>query len=155
MMSTPRLLVAAAVIAATCIAEPAHAQTTGLGAADMKAIGAVSDAFGHALTAKDWKAASALYTADGTLYPPGESAVKGRSSIEACLTAFPPVTAFSLRATKTDGSDDVAYVQGTFSMTLAPKGGAAPEQASGYFLQVLRRQANGSWQIAVQMLSLH
>ena len=121
----------------------------------MKAIGAVNNAFGHALTEKDWKAASALYTADGTFYPPGESAVKGRAAIEACLTAFPPVTAFSLRATKTDGRDDVAYVQGTFSMTLAPKSGAAPEQASGYFLQVLRRQANGSWQIAVQMLSLH
>ena len=121
----------------------------------MKAIAALNDAFGNAVTAKDWKAASALYTADGTLYPPGESAVKGRPSIEACLTAFPPVTAFSLRATKTDGRGDIAYVQGTFTMTVAAKGGAAPEQASGYFLQVLRRQANGSWQIAVQMLSLH
>jgi uncharacterized protein (TIGR02246 family) len=155
MMSTLRLLVAVAVIDATCIAQSAHAQTTGIGAADMKVIAALNDAFGHALTAKDWKAASALYTADGTLYPPGESAVKGRSAIEACLTAFPPVIAFSLRPTKTDGRDDVAYVQGTFSMTLVPKGGAAPEQSSGYFVQVLRRQSNGTWQIAVQMLSLH
>jgi ketosteroid isomerase-like protein len=65
------------------------------------------------------------------------------------------VTAFSLRATKTDGRGDIAYVQGTFAMTVAAKGGAAPEQASGYFLQVLRRQPNGTWQIAVQMLSLH
>jgi uncharacterized protein (TIGR02246 family) len=154
MMSALRLAVAVVVIAAF-IAEPAHAQATGLGAADMKTIAALNDAFGRAITAKDWKAASALYTADGTLYPPGESAVKGRPAIEACLTAFPPVTAFSLRATKTDGRHDIAYVQGTFSMTLAPKGGAAPEQASGYFLQVLRRQANGTWQIAVQMLSLH
>lgn len=153
MMSTPRLLVA--VFAAALIVEPARAQTPGLAAADMKAIAALNDAFGNAVTAKDWKAASALYTADGTLYPPGESAVKGRPSIEACLTAFPPVTAFSLRATKTDGRGDIAYVQGTFTMTVAAKGGAAPEQASGYFLQVLRRQANGSWQIAVQMLSLH
>jgi uncharacterized protein (TIGR02246 family) len=152
-MSTSRFVVA--VIAAACIAPPAHAQTTGLGAADMKAIAALNDALGDAFTRKDWKAASALYTADGTLYPPGESAVKGRAAIEACLAAFPPVSAFSLRATKTDGRDDVAYVQGTFSMTLAPKGGAAAEQASGYFLQVVRRQADGTWQIAVQMLSLH
>jgi uncharacterized protein (TIGR02246 family) len=154
-MSTPRLAVAVVVIAATFIAEPARAQTAGLTAADAKAIAALNEGFGKAITAKDWKAASALYTADGTLYPPGESAVKGRPAIEACLTAFPPVTAFALRATKIDGRDDVAYVQGTFAMTLAPKGGAASEQASGYFLQVLRRQANGTWQIAVQMLSLH
>lgn len=154
MMSTPRLVVAVAVIAATFIAQ-ARAQTTGLIPADAKAIAALNDAFGKAITAKDWKAASALYTADGTLYPPSESAVKGRPAIEACLTAFPPVTAFALRATKTDGRDDIAFVQGTFAMTLAPKGGAAPEQASGYFLQVLRRQANGTWHIAVQMLSLH
>ena len=154
-MSTIRLLVAGVVIAATCISEPAYAQTTGLRAADTKAIAALNDAVGKTITAKDWKAASALYTSDGTFYPPHESAVKGRAAIEACLTAFPPVTAFSLRATKTDGRDDVAYVQGTFSMTLAPKGGAAPEQASGYFVQVLRRQTNGTWQIAVQMMSLH
>lgn len=154
-MSTPRLVVAAVVIAATCVVRGVQAQTTGLGAADVKAIAALNDALGNAFTTKDWKAASALYTADGTLYPPGESAVKGRAAIEACLTAFPPVSAFSLRATKTDGRDDVAYVQGTFSMTLVPKGGAAPEQASGYFLQVVRRQTNGTWQIAVQMLSLH
>jgi ketosteroid isomerase-like protein len=97
MMSTLWLLVAVAVIDAT---QPAHAQTTGLGAANMKAIA-------------------------------------------------------GLRPTKTDGRDAVAYVQGTFSMTLGPQGGAAPDQASGYFVQVLRRQGNGTWQIAVQMLSLH
>lgn len=155
MMSTTRLLVAVAVIGATFIAEAAHAQTTGLAAADVKAIAVVNDALGAGIVAKDWKAVSALYASDGVLYPPGESAVKGRPAIEACLTAFPPVTAFALRSTKVDGRDDLAYVQGTFTMTPAGPGGSAPSQESGYFLQVLRRQPNGTWQIAVQMLSLH
>jgi uncharacterized protein (TIGR02246 family) len=132
-----------------------RAQRSTLSAAEVKAITAVNDAFGAGVMAKDWKAVSALYVSDGVFYPPGESAVKGRSAIEACLTAFPAVTAFSMRTTKIDGRDDLAYAQGTFTMTLAPPSGATPSQESGYFLQVLRRQANGTWQIAVQMSSLH
>jgi len=145
----------AALVLGTFVVAPVRAQTANLPQADTKAIAAVNDAFGAGIMAKDWKAVSALYASDGVFYPPGESAVKGRSAIEACLTAFPPVTAFSMRTTKIDGRADLAYVQGTFTMTLAPKGGATASQESGYFLEVLRRQTNGTWQIAVQMLSLH
>jgi uncharacterized protein (TIGR02246 family) len=149
------MAVAVALVVGVLAHGPAGAQSPGLSAVDAKTITAVNDAFGGGIMAKDWKAVSALYASDGVFYPPGESAVKGRPAIEACLTAFPAVTAFSLRTTKIDGRGDLAYVQGTFTMTLAPPGGAKPSQESGYFLEVLRRQADGSWQIAVQMLSLH
>jgi len=145
----------AALVMGTLVAAPVRAQTADLPPADAKAIAAVNDRFGTAIVARQWKAVSALYASDGVFYPPSESAVKGRPAIEACLEAFPPVTAFSLRSTKIDGRGDLAYVQGTFTMTVAPSGGAKPSQESGYFLQVLRRQADGTWQIAVQMLSLH
>jgi uncharacterized protein (TIGR02246 family) len=146
---------AAMILVGALVPVPAPAQTSGLAAADSKAIAAVNDAFGTAALAKNWKAVAALYAIDGVLYPPGESAVKGRPAIEACLTAFPPVTAFALRTTKIEGRDDLAYVQGTFTMTPVASGGETPAQQSGYFIQVLRRQANGTWQIAVHMLSLH
>ena len=146
---------AVAIVAGTLAPAASGAQTAGVAAPDMKAIAVVNDVFSRAIAAKDWKAVSALYAADGVLYPPGESAVKGRAAIEACFAAFPPVTAFSLRTTKIDGRDDLAYVQGTFTMAPAAAGGSTPPQETGYFLQVLRRQPDGTWRIAVQMFSPH
>lgn len=154
MLFAMRRWVAMFLMLASVAANPA-AQASSLSPTDVTAITAVSETFGKMVLAKNSKAAAALYTSDGVLYPLGESAVKGRTSIEACLTGLPPVTAFALRNTRVDGHDDLAYVQGTFTMTLMPPGASSPEQASGYFLQVLRRQPDGRWQIAVQMFTSH
>ena len=81
--------------------------------------------------------------------------VKGRTSIESCLAGLPPVAGFTLRTTKIEGRDDLAYVQGTFALTVTPAGATAPTEESGYFLEVLRRQPNGQWLIAVQMFTGH
>jgi uncharacterized protein (TIGR02246 family) len=145
------------VLAAMCArGAVAHAQTPALSNADTSAITALSESFSKALAAKDWKAVSALFTAEGALYAPGETAVKGRPNIEACLAGLPPMAAFSLSNHRVEGHDDIAYVQGTFAMTLpSPPGAAAPPQATGYFLEVLRRQSNGKWLIAVQMFTTH
>ena len=156
MSSLARLpLLAAALILGAFVSGPVGAQAPGLPSADSKAIAAVNETFSAGLLAKDWKGVSSLFAADGVLYPPGESAVKGRASIEACLEAFPPTTAVSLRTTKVDGHGELAYAQGTFALTPAPAGAASPAQESGYFLQVLRRQPNSTWLIAAQMFSPH
>jgi uncharacterized protein (TIGR02246 family) len=145
------------VVAASCASvDRAHAQSPALSSGDTTAIAAVSESFSKALAAKDWKAVSALFTAEGALYAPGETAVKGRPNIEACLAGLPPMASFSLSNHRVEGHDDVAYVQGTFAMTVqSPPGAAAPPQATGYFLEVLRRQPDGKWLIAVQMFTAH
>ena len=144
-------------LAAMCArVAPAQAQSAALSKADGSAIATLSESFSKALAAKDWRAVSALFTDDGALYAPGETAVKGRPNIEACLAGLPPLAAFSLSNHRVEGHDDIAYVQGTFAMTLpSPPGAAAPPPATGYFLEVLRRQPNGKWLIAVQMFTLH
>jgi len=131
----------------------AHAQAPSVSERDRTAIAALSETFSKTMVAKDWKSIASLYTTDGVLYPAGESAVKGRASIEACLEPLSSLTGFLLRNTKVEGHDDLSYVQGTFTMTITPKGAAAPVEHSGYFLQILRRQQDGRWLIAVQMFS--
>ena len=51
---------------------------------DIKQINALSQEFAKGLLAKQWKTVTALYADNAILYPPGEAAVKGRASIEAC-----------------------------------------------------------------------
>lgn len=121
---------------------------------DIKQINALSERFAKGLLAKQWKTVTALYADNAVLYPPGETAVKGRASIEACLTAFPPATDFTMRTTSVEGHDDVAYAQGTYAMTIAAAN-AKPIQASGYFVAVSRKQPDGRWLIAVHMLTAH
>jgi uncharacterized protein (TIGR02246 family) len=128
--------------------------TTGLSSRDVSAIRAASDAFAKAVVARNTNGLAEFYTSDGALYPPGETMVKGRVAIEACLAALPPMKDFSLRILTMDGAGDVAYVQGTYTMTMTAPG-AETAQASGYYVEIRRRQADGRWLIAVHMLTPH
>ena len=134
----------------------AHAQAqTKLPDTDVRAIADASQTFARAIVARDPKALASFYTDDGVLYPPGETAVKGRTAIEACLAALPPMKDFALRITRTEGRDDLAYVQGTYTMTVAVPGAPEPIQDSGYFIEIRRRQPDGRWLIAVHMFAPH
>lgn len=128
---------------------------TGLSQEDVKKINELSETFAQAVVSRDWKTVTALYVEEATLYPPGEAAVKGRAAIEACLAGLPQMTDFKLRTTKVEGRLDLAYVQGTYMMTLSPPGASKPVQESGYFLEIRRKQPDGRWRIAVHMLSAH
>jgi uncharacterized protein (TIGR02246 family) len=128
---------------------------TGLSESDVRRINDVSETFAKAVLSRDWKTVAGLYVDNAVLYPPGETAVKGRTGIEACLAGLPPMADFKVRNTRVEGRDDLAYIQGTYTMTEAATGGAKPEQASGYFLEIRRRQPDGRWLIAVHMLTPH
>ena len=122
---------------------------------DVKQINNLTQAFAKGVLAKEWKTLSALYADNAVLYPPGETAVKGRASIEACLAGLPGMTDFTMRTTSVEGRDDLAYAQGTYTMTIAAPGGEKPIQASGYFVEISRKQPDGRWLIAVHMLNAH
>ncbi len=73
---------------------------------DVKQINELTEAFAKGVLAKEWKTVSALYAENAVLYPPGETAVKGRTSIEACLAGLPGMTGFTVRTTSVEGRDD-------------------------------------------------
>ncbi|MEO7986756.1 MAG: SgcJ/EcaC family oxidoreductase [Gemmatimonadales bacterium] len=128
----------------------------GFSAEDEAAIRAVDVAWARAATAGDAAALTALYTSDATLMPPGEESVKGEAmkKYNAAMTdGFTGPT--ELTTTAVEGHGDLAYAVGTYRATLTPKkAGAKPlPTEEGKYLEVLKKQADGSWKIVYDMWS--
>ena len=147
----------AAVAVATCaclVSATSEAQTgKGLSQADISKIKQVSQIHVKAGLAKDWTMYADTFLADGVMYPPNDSAVKGRAAIRAWAEGFPPVTEFKASTVEVQGHDDLAYAVGTYAITMLPPGAPRPVKDSGKFVEVLRRQADGKWLIAVDMFN--
>ena len=142
---------------ATCawlVSLPSEAQTgKGLSQTDVRKIDEATQTAMKAALAKDFATWAALFLEDAVVNPPNEPAVKGREAIRAWLEKFPPITEFKLNNVKVEGCEDLAYVLGTYTMTIAPPGSPGPVKDSGKFVTVLRRQPDGRWLVAVDMFS--
>jgi uncharacterized protein (TIGR02246 family) len=120
------------------------------------AVRAVDREWAQAATAGDATALTALYASDATLLPPNEPAAKGEAVKKYnadMANAFSGP--FELTTTAVEGRGDLAYAVGTYRATLTPKkAGAKPLPAEeGKYLEVLKRQADGSWKIVYDMWS--
>lgn len=113
---------------------------------DIAGIEATSQAWMEAVSAGDWAALSATYTEDAVLLPPNEPAVPGRSDIEAWFEALPPVSDFNLETVEIEGLGDVAFVRGSYTLTMTHEGMDAVAD-TGKYIEVRRKQADGSWLI--------
>jgi uncharacterized protein (TIGR02246 family) len=149
-----RIVHAVALVAFVWLATPSEAQTrAGLSKADVDTINASTQAAVKAALAKDFAAWAAIFVEDGMLNPPNEPSVKGRAAIQAWLSRFPPITAFKLENARIEGRDDLAYVLGTYTLTITPPGAPGPITDSGKFVEIRRRQADGRWLLVVDMFS--
>ena len=128
-----------------CRAQPALGQLTD---ADRKGIQDVTDRFAKAMVSGDAAGVATLYTDDGMLLPPNESAVKGRSAIQQYVGRLPKITSFTPRLIEMEGNGDMAYIRGTYEITLMPAGAKTPSKDSGKFIEIRRKQADGSWLLA-------
>jgi ketosteroid isomerase-like protein len=124
-----------------------------LSQADIGKIDEGTQAFVKGALGKNWGAVAALYTDDAVLDPPHAPGLKGRAAIKTWLEQFPPLTAFKANNQIVDGRDDLAYVVGTYTMTIAPPGAPGPITDSGKFVEILRKQSDGSWLIAVDIFN--
>ena len=103
------------------LVSPSEAQTgKGLSQPDVRKINDITQTAMKAALAKNFAAWAALFLEDAVVYPPNEPAVKGREAIRAWLEKFPPITEFKLNNVKVEGREDLAYVLGTYTMTIAP-----------------------------------
>jgi ketosteroid isomerase-like protein len=118
----------------------------GLSEADQTAIRQGVENYAKVANAKDWKAVAALYAEDATRLPPNQAAVQGRAAIQMWGEVFPPFSDFQLQILELEGRGDLAYCRGTYSMTVAPAG-AAPIEDRGKYMDIWRKQADGSWKI--------
>jgi uncharacterized protein (TIGR02246 family) len=136
------------------ISLPSEGQTgKSLSEADLRKIDDITQTAMNAALARDFATWAALFLDDAVVNPPNEPAVKGRAAIRAWLEKFPPMTEFKLNNEKVEGRDDLAYLLGTYTMTITPPGAPGPVKDSGKFVTVLRRQPDGRWLCAVDMFS--
>jgi len=102
--------------------------------------------FAASMIAKDYAKVAASYTTDAVIMPSNAPSLTGRAAIEQFMSTFPPLTAFTLNSVEIDGEGDLAYQRGTYQMTMQLSGGVT-ESDSGKYLEIRRRQADGTWLI--------
>ena len=118
---------------------------------DKQNIRAVDEAWARAAKAGDGQAIAGLYATDAVLLPPGEPLVKGEAAKKYWVdfaNGFSGPT--ELNTMSVEGGGNVAAAVGTYRMALTPrKSGAKPLPVEeGKYIEVLKRQDDGSWKIA-------
>jgi uncharacterized protein (TIGR02246 family) len=125
----------------------------GLPAADVAAIRRLTDEWKGFMLAGDFESLAKCYTEDAVELPPGHPEVHGRDAIREWIAQFPKVTRFEIEMQHIDGRGDLAHVRGRYSMTLQPQGAPGPVEDTGKYLEVRRRQPDGSWLMAVDIFN--
>ncbi|MGH7526303.1 MAG: YybH family protein [Gemmatimonadales bacterium] len=138
------------------MAGEAAAASAGLSAEDEAAVRALDAEWARAASAGDANAVAALYTSDATVLPPMEPIRQGEAAKKYWIditNAFSGPT--ELTTTAVEGRGDLAYAVGTYRSTLTPKkAGAKPlPTEQGKYLEVLKKQTDGSWKIVYDMWS--
>lgn len=141
-------LMSAVLSLAACAAVPPS-----LSKADEASIRSVSDEFSRSFVSGDWDAMMNLYTEDAILMPPGGPSVAGRTAIREFLAAFPKVTEMSFDLNEVDGRSDLAYVRGSYRMTIEIPGAPGPVVDEGKFIEIRRKQTDGRWLIAADIFN--
>ncbi|HEY3128123.1 MAG TPA: DUF4440 domain-containing protein [Acidobacteriota bacterium] len=94
-----------------------------------------------------------LWTEDGIVLATQEPAIVGKKAITAWKKRYFDQFTYRLECTSEEIGigKDWAFNRGTYTSTATPKSGGRPVQDRGKFIQILRRESNGSWKIARDM----
>lgn len=98
----------------------------------------------------DWATYAAQFAEDGVALPPNGPAVEGRQAIQEWASAY-SVSVFTMNQLNLEGRGDLAYRRGSFSITLTPPGMREEVSDEGKFVEIWRRQEDGSWKVAVDI----
>jgi len=136
---------AALLLGAAGCAKPAPA---GLSDADKAAIEAQEQFFAKQMAGNHVDSVmQSYYAADAIVLGPNAPAVAGSANIAALFKSFGPVNSMTMTTDEVSGAGDVAYVRGRYAMTFTPAGMAAISD-SGKYLEIFRKQADGTWKNA-------
>ena len=151
----PFLLVVSILGGCSPPAPPPPAEPPDTRAADEAAIRAAAKEWAAAGQAKDAEKFAAFYTEDATLMLEGAPDFKGKAAIREALAGMMQDSNFALSfettAVQVARSGDIAYEQGTYSLTTTdPKTKAKkPATQKGNYVVVWKKQADGQWKAAV------
>ena len=122
-----------------------------LSTSDISAIRAAELSLAQAFESPDPTAWVDFYTDDAIFVGPGAPAIEGRAAL---LEVAPhiSISSMELEVQSTLGSGDLAATCGRGSWVSGPKGSDAPT-VRRRFLMVWRRDLDGTWRIAREMLN--
>lgn len=123
---------------------PVASAPTALTDAEKAKIEETSKTFVANINAGNMEGVSMAYTEDAVLLPPGVAPIKGRAAIEAFFKTFPPIKNMVLNDSDMVASGDYVYTHGRYSMTLVMPD-KSEVNATGSYLDVRKRQSDGSW----------
>jgi ketosteroid isomerase-like protein len=111
---------------------------------DVAAVKAQMDKYMKTALATDWDAWGSTLTDDCVTMPPNSPPLMNRAAAVAFLKSFPKLTSFTTNTTEVSGRGDMAYAVGTFAIAFTLPGGSTTTD-KGSFLDVFRKQSDGSW----------
>jgi ketosteroid isomerase-like protein len=123
---------------------------------DLAGIRAADSAFMAAANAGDLNALMAVYASAATLLPPNLPPQRGQNAIRNYWGGFLKAYAvkFEIGSDTIEGRGDLAYNVGHYRLTAVPKAKSEPGMADeGKFVEVLKKQPDGSWKYVVDMYS--
>ena len=122
-----------------------------LSSPDVAAIRSAERALADAFEASDPTAWVDYYTEDAIVVGPGIPAIEGRDALMVVASAV-EISSMEIVADSTLGAGDFAATQGRASWVNGPRGSDSPRVRTR-FLMVWRRDANGRWRIARELLN--
>jgi ketosteroid isomerase-like protein len=120
--------------------------------ADAQAIKDKEVAWSKDCATKDPAQWASNYADDATFMMPNEPILHGAGNVKSAMGAVMQDQNFALtfQGDKVEVSGDLAYTQGTYSMTTTDQKGN-PATDKGKYLTVWKKQADGSWKVIEDM----
>lgn len=120
----------------------------GLTATDEAAVREALDIEMKSANAADAAAWASIYTEDAIVLRPHANSLEGREAIQKWLGTLPPISNAKGEVREVFGYGDLAYSRGSYSMTFTIPGVPRPIEEQGKFVQIFRKQSDGSWKMA-------
>jgi len=118
---------------------------------DDSAIRQLTKTFVEAYNRKDAAAAAQVYAEDAKVLPPNIPMVSGKPAIQAFWKmAMEMGVHLNLEAVDLLVDGSTAYERGVATMT-TQTGAAQPKTSKGKYVTVMRRQADGSWKLVLDI----
>ncbi|MCG8604678.1 DUF4440 domain-containing protein [bacterium] len=139
---------------ATCrVNDEGTAQDPNAVQADIEALRETVRRHDEVVNSGDVEGLMALYAEDAVQMPPNQAKVIGKASIrvptERMFSQFDVQVQSKIEAI--DVSGDLAYIHLSYSASSSPKAGGPAVSDVGKWVNIYRRQGDGSWKIAVEI----
>src|SRR5512135_1319855 len=119
----------------------------GLSEADRAAIMAQRAAYVRAVNEGDAPGAASIFAQDGLALMPDAPAISGKEAITRFYRTLPPVGDFKLYGEQIEASGDLVVIRGSNAYNVMLPGAATAVADTGKFVEVWKRQADGSWRL--------